>query len=984
MGNELQSSSNSTQYSYMFRGKQLNIKNINQPPKFQINVDNFEEIFDQILSDTNLEKKKFSNLNLKQKQLLLVLHYYALINENPLINNLNQDSDLLIYISFYQEIKALIGLNDELLTNQLIPYAFPIVQKQIEYLSLNRNTLNIYDKLYVMLQGNLLFLGKTLEQQQLITLTNNLSRIIKIPNSQILAQIYQQYEKISWRQINGYQLIESLMKKQSQEFCLLQTIQQLETSSDKKLIAAILSFINNFVELSNEKIQLKQLLLVHGVELIFQDIKKKLEDNLLVFQEDYSILVGIKENSNDLNNIIIKHISAFETLLESGEPNIRESINQFRISYNPKSQPINRVSVGNVQLAQVVFPEQFLLSLQHFSSDFNQQCGIHECMKKLQRFLSQAEVYGKNIITKILQIVAQNCLDEYNNQEIQIEDLKRQLNDFQTQKIVYQTQLKQTQSVLYKLKQALNMYQKRIDNQQSSDSVTQLQGLDETILLQKIDGSLQIHPSEQNKETPVLMSCSLPVQKSAPSVPPSLPPPPPPPPPPPQKTVQVQNKKDIRQRRKPTQQLICVGITEIKQMKSNIFQTLDDSKIELKFEELDKHFQKNQSKIAISLPSSSQIKIKQQQVLTLDRSRNIELILVKIKIKMDDMINYIKEMNYSKFTSDDIESLIQILPTIQEIQEFKKIENISVLNRPELFLYNLIQIENYYERIIVFQILLNQSQNEIQNELKLIEEQIQSIQSNVKLKKLLCYILAGINYLNSSSNKDSYGFKLSEFSKIAPIKSNNSSKINFLSLILRMAEQNEGELIGEEDFNLQQLKKLSKVSLINIKKQIEKQEQEKKLIIKYSDKIKVDNLELCQKQNLNELYSKVNQQFNDICEAFFEDPKKVDSDYFFTELSQMIENLIEQKKFIRIIDEETQRKKAIDQINSYVQQTELKKNLKDQDIGENNGEVENSVIKQIEERKSYKQQVQEMRFRSLKSLAKIKKNIKQQREQQQQ
>ena len=47
--------------------------------------------------------------------------------------------------------------------------------------------------------------------------------------------------------------------------------------------------------------------------------------------------MGIKENSNDFNNIIIKHISAFETLLESGEPNIRESINQFRISYNPKS-----------------------------------------------------------------------------------------------------------------------------------------------------------------------------------------------------------------------------------------------------------------------------------------------------------------------------------------------------------------------------------------------------------------------------------------------------------------------------------------------------------------------------------------------------------------------------------------------------------------------------------------------------------------------
>lgn len=72
----------------------------------------------------------------------------------------------------------------------------------------------------------------------------------------------------------------------------------------------------------------------------------------------------------------------------------------------------------------------------------------------------------------------------------------------------------------------------------------------------------------------------------------------------------------------------------------------------------------------------------------------------------------------------------------------------------------------------------------------------------MKFKKLLCYILAGINYLNSFSNKDSFGFKLSEFSKIIPLKSNSSTKINFLNLILRMAEKNEGELIEEKDFNL--------------------------------------------------------------------------------------------------------------------------------------------------------------------------------------
>ncbi|CAD8159190.1 unnamed protein product [Paramecium octaurelia] len=983
MGNEIKSSPNQTQYSYMFRGRQLNIKNMSQPPKYQINADNFEAIFDQILSDTNLEKKKFSNLNLKQKQLLLVLHYQALINENPQLCNLNQYSDLLIYISFYQEMKTLIGLNDELLTNQLIVYAFPIIQQQIEYLNLNRSTLNFYDKLYVMLQGNLLFLGFTLDEQQLIILTNNLSKLQKISNSQIQAQIFQQYEKISWRQINGYQLVESLMNLQNQEFCLLSTIQLLETSSDKKLIASILSFINNFVELSNEKIQLKQLLLVHGVELIFQDIKKKLEDNILVFQEDYSILVGIKENSNDFEKIIMKHISAFETLLEAGEQDIRESINQFRISYNPKTQPMNRVSIGNVQLAQVIFPEQFLLSLQHFASDFTQQCSIHECIKKLQKFLSQSEVYGKNIITKILQNVAQTFVEGYNVKEIEIADLKTQLNEFQTQKVLNQAQLKQTQNVLYQLKQALLMYQKTQNNQLQSISATQLQNLDEKQNEYKIEGSLQGYPNE----TPVLMTSSLPEQKSvllAPvSLPPIPPPPPPPPPPLPQKAVQAQNISNIRQRRKPNQQLISIGITEIKQMKSNIFQTLDDSKIELQFEELDKHFQKNQTKIASSLPSSSQIKPKPQQVLSLDRSRNIELILVKIKIKMDDMINYIKDMNYQQFTSDDIESLIQILPTFQEIQEFQKIENTNVLNRPENFLYNLIQIENYSEKIQLFQILLNQNQQEIQKELELIEEQIQSISSNVKFKKLLCYILAGINYLNSSQNKDSYGFKLSEFSKIAPLKSSNSSKINFLSLILRMAEKNEGDLIREEDFNLQQLKKLSKISLINIKKQIEKKDQDEKLILKYSDKIKVENCEINVLSSLSEFYSKVNAQFNDICQAFFEDPKKLDTDSFFTELSQMIEYLIEQKKLNRIQDEECQRKKALEQLNSYVQQIDLKNNLKNQDLGENNGDVENNVIKQIEERKSYKQQVQEMRFRSLKSLAKIKKNIKQQREQQQ-
>ncbi|CAD8051278.1 unnamed protein product [Paramecium sonneborni] len=973
MGNEFKLSTNETQYSYMFQGKQLNIKNLGQPPKFQINVDNLEEIFDQILSYTNLEKKKFLNLNLKQKQLLLILHYQALIYENPMIQHLNSESDLLIYIQFYQEIKTLKSLNDEILNKFLIAFALPIAQKQIEFLSLNKNILNIFDKLYVLQQCNLLFLEFILDELQLITLTNNLQLIFKLSNSQIQALIYQQYEKISWRQINGYQLVEQLLKKQNQDFCLLSTISLLETSTDKKLIAIILSFINNFVELSNDKIQLKQLLLVHGVELIFQEIKKKINDKTLIFYDSYSKLVGANEYSNEFDSAILKNITAFETLLESYESNVRESINQFRISCNPKSLPLlNRVSIGKVQLAQVVFPEQFLLNLQSFSAEIHESQSFNQLIKNMQNFLSEAEVLGKNFVTTILQKLVQNCVIEYNSKQAQIEDLRRQLHEFQEQKIQFQKQLKQTSNILRSLKEGLLMYDKNTEQLSCIQQESQVLQLDKASNIQ-MNCSLQIQLTDENKLLPVQTSCSLPIQKIIPQIPQiTTPPPPPPPPPPPQKTFNNSNKIDIRKRRQPTQLLQQIGITEIKQMKSKIFSILDDSKIQLQFEELDKHFQKNLNKT--NIPTTSQIIQKKSSVLTLDRSRNIELILVKIKISMVDIINYIKEMNYKKFTSDDIESIIQTFPTIQEIEELKKIQDTTALNRPELFLFNLIRIENYQEKILVFSILLNPNQNEILKQLELIQEQVQSIQQNVKFQKLLCYILAGINYLNSSSNKDSYGFKLSEFSKIVPLKSNNSSKINFLNLIIKMAEKQEGELILEEEYNVQKLKQLSKISIVNIQKQIEKLEQDDKLIMKYLDILKVDNFGDKNQQNLKELYSKVSQQFYELCEGFCEDPKKLDTDYFFTQLTQMIENLIEQKKLNIIIEEELQRKKAIDQINSYF---DNKSNSQEQEITKQ----EDNIIKQIEERKSYKQQVQEMKFRSLKSLTKLKKNIKQMREQ---
>lgn len=145
-------------------------------------------------------------------------------------------------------------------------------------------------------------------------------------------------------------------------------------------------------------------------------------------------------------------------------------------------------------------------------------------------------------------------------------------------------------------------------------------------------------------------------------------------------------------------------IIKVEQTKDTVWDKLDDSKIELCIEELEKSF--CAKKPPVTAPGGApkaeeKPKIEKISILSAERSKNIDLIMGKMKLSFMVIADAILTCDSNVLTMGNLESLKNALPTAAEIKEIKSNYegDPEMLANPERLFLAIGEVPGYTERV---------------------------------------------------------------------------------------------------------------------------------------------------------------------------------------------------------------------------------------------------------------------------------------------
>lgn len=145
-------------------------------------------------------------------------------------------------------------------------------------------------------------------------------------------------------------------------------------------------------------------------------------------------------------------------------------------------------------------------------------------------------------------------------------------------------------------------------------------------------------------------------------------------------------------------------IVKFEQTKDTVWEKVDDSKVELCIEELEKNF--CAKKPPVTAPSGApkveeKPKIEKISILSGERSKNIDLIMGKMKLSIVVIADAILTCNTNVLTMGNLESIKNVLPTAAEIKEIKTNYegDPEMLANPERLFLAIGEVPGYAERI---------------------------------------------------------------------------------------------------------------------------------------------------------------------------------------------------------------------------------------------------------------------------------------------
>ena len=239
---------------------------------------------------------------------------------------------------------------------------------------------------------------------------------------------------------------------------------------------------------------------------------------------------------------------------------------------------------------------------------------------------------------------------------------------------------------------------------------------------------------------------------------------------------------------------------------------MDDSKIEINFDDLYEVFGVNETKpIKISKPVKEVPKL--VEFIDPKKARSIAIMLAKFRLNNSEIVNRIKQLQ-TIFTDDQLAAIQSNLPDQSEISQIKEYHgDINLLGVPEKYFLSLMSINGLNQHIELMDLTRNIDSilENLTKPLNDISECMKEINNSKKLENVLIHILKIGNILNGSTIRGgAYGFSISFLSKLLSIKGNQGK--SFINFLIEHFEKSAPELL---DFpsELQHIEVASKIDL---------------------------------------------------------------------------------------------------------------------------------------------------------------------------
>jgi len=171
---------------------------------------------------------------------------------------------------------------------------------------------------------------------------------------------------------------------------------------------------------------------------------------------------------------------------------------------------------------------------------------------------------------------------------------------------------------------------------------------------------------------------------------------------------------------------------------------------------------------------------------------------------------------------DSVKSLLNKLPTDEEINLIKTVEDQELLDKPEKILLSLANIPYLDARLkcFAFQLEFPDLEKNTEKSITALSIALKQVKSSGAFRSILSIVLTVGNYLNGSSNKgQADGFNLEVLNKLTSIK-DSSNKISLMDYVIKLSSikfPSEVKNLGSE---LSEMEHGSRVSAEEIKKDL--------------------------------------------------------------------------------------------------------------------------------------------------------------------
>uniref|UniRef100_UPI00359027B3 protein diaphanous homolog 1-like n=1 Tax=Myxine glutinosa TaxID=7769 RepID=UPI00359027B3 len=353
---------------------------------------------------------------------------------------------------------------------------------------------------------------------------------------------------------------------------------------------------------------------------------------------------------------------------------------------------------------------------------------------------------------------------------------------------------------------------------------------------------------------------------------------------------------------------------------------------------------------------STKKKSKDLKVLDSKSGQNLSIFLGTLRMSYEDVKNAILEVNEKKLTESVMQNLIRQMPETDQLEALATLkEEYKELGEAEQFGVVMGSVPRLRTRLnaILFKLQFEEQVASVKPDIVAVTAACEELQKSQHFSELLEIVLLIGNYMNAGSrNAQTFAFNISFLCKLKDTKSADQQK-TLLHFLAEICEEKYPEVLRFTE-ELSHLEKASKVSAEMIQKnlrQMAKQIQQlEKDLSSFPDPenehdMFVDKL-TCFVQHAKEQHAKLalmhesmEKQYDELGEYFVFDPKKIQVEEFFGDLSAF------HCMFLKAVKENTKRRETEAKLQraklakEKAEKEKLEKQKKKQQLLEDGGET---------------------------------------------